>query len=210
MTHRASPARGPAVALLAIAALAAGLPAAAGGPEPRLAYLGIALDQPLALPECPTRAMSRGILVYDPPVQPCWRQLLAPQQDGGGKPPAEGQVSLRQLAVPDAIDAGGVTVSLYDGKVALVSAGVPRRADQDAVFAQLQAQFGTPTTLERGAANNLYGEKVPTLMASWELPDGRVLLTGATTLEGNGNVTVLTRAEIERLKQLSDAPDDDA
>ena len=209
MTHRASPGRWPAAALLAIAALAAGSPAAAG-PASRLAYLGIALDQPLALPECPTRAMNRGILVYDPPVQPCWRQLLAPQQDGGGKPPVEGQVSLRELAVPAAIDSDGVTVSLYDGKVALVSAGVPKRADQDAVLAQLQAQFGTPTTLERGAANNLYGEKVPTLMASWELPDGRVLLTGATTLEGNGNVTVLTRAEIERLKQLTDTPEDGA
>lgn len=209
MTHRASPARGPALALLAIAALAAGPPAAAGGPAPRLAYLGIALDQPLALPECPTRAMSRGILVYDPPVQPCWRQLLAPQQDGDGKPPAEGQVSLRELAVPAQINSSAIAVTLYDGKVALVSASVPRLDDQDIVFAQLQAQFGTPTTLERGASNNLYGEKVPTLMASWELPDGRVLLTGATTLEGNGNVTVLTRAEIERLKQLADAPDDD-
>ena len=90
------------------------------------------------MPECPSRALYRGAMVYDDPTETCWRHLLTPDREADGKPPAEGQIELRLLPVPEAIDATAVSVTMDAGKVSLVSARVPDLRDQDAVLAQLQ------------------------------------------------------------------------
>ena len=185
-------------------------PSQASPADAGLSLMGIPLDKPLELPECPYRALSGGHLMYDDATSTCWQYLVITQRNREGTPPAAGQVNVLMPDGPDFLDPASATVSLDQGKVSLVSARLPDSRNQKAAFAWLKEHYGAPTTFEEAKVDNLYGETVPTIMATWNLPGGQVQFTGATTRKGNGVVSILSPGEVARLSMPLDLSEDDS
>jgi hypothetical protein len=183
--------------------LGAVLPAAAQG----LALAGIALGEPLGLPECPSRALYRGHMVYDDATAPCWRYPLVPQREGGGRLPADAQLELRALPLPPAFGKQPVQVTLVAGVVVQVAVRLPRRDGHGAALEVLRRQFGEPDALEQAGAIGTDGGSLSTLMATWRPAGGIVELTGATNAQGEGYLSATTREHAQRLLAPIDADD---
>jgi hypothetical protein len=137
---------------------------------------GIALGQPLTLPECPRHPNIRG---YDH-VLTDWSGLCADLQERVKHPwgTEELHVWFPFKATPAYVRREAFWVQLMGGKVASIRFATCGERCQQAALSALEAKFGPPQSTKRRRLANRMGATFTSQDAAWNLGGTTVVFTG--------------------------------
>lgn len=160
--------------------------AAIAGPP---AVFGIAVGQPLALPECPRSETGHYDLIAAP--NDCWSKGDADQGGAEVWLAAATQAHAPFARVP-------IWVGIRDGIVQKVTIRTTGIASQEAVAHALVAKFGPPTTRALDRLQNRMGAHFASARASWRKPNVIVEFDASESDLDDGAVEIMTPAEAAR------------
>jgi hypothetical protein len=152
---------------------------------------GQQLGKPLSIPECPAEKISKKIVMYtgDSKVLCFERETETTTVPLNGEKLINGSV---WLLAPQGQLLGAINrARIVDGKLDQVSFSMAGAEEQDYIFGILVKKYGDPTTKNINHMENGYGARFDDIEATWSLPDVKVILRGAITMD-EGSVTIET------------------
>lgn len=183
---------------------------------PDLKVFGIALGEPLVLPDCPTR----GVFPFEKVDDLAWAvdpmtcaEFSRPSREGDTDVgfrflPKERPSFLYTESHQDKDDTPYFVATMLDGKVISITTRTDGVFVEDAVLAKLQAKYGKPTTIERYPISTAAGGSFEAVNATWSFTDLKVVYKGTVDEVFNGTIDFYSKegeAAKARAKTRSDS-----
>jgi hypothetical protein len=186
---------------------------ASAAPDDKLTFYGVAMMEPIAIPECgtftdPAKFRKKyGTYPYAPPTSgPCYRRDDR-SKSGTAEPMTYENIDI-QFPVATAPGVGfGFSALVLDGKIQALRWMTRGQPQQAAMFAQLRGKLGEPTSTTADALQNGFGAKYESLRATWSLPQTvTAVFQGIDGRIDQGKVEIMSEAARARvMEELSKA-----
>ncbi|WP_143131757.1 hypothetical protein [Paraburkholderia aspalathi] len=178
------------------AMLTFGLASFAACAEPALTVFGIAIGQPVTMPECP----HVGLSVQALPTGPCYHL-----NDGKTGPITAAAQGAEILFAPGNLPAlsrgSSVGAMLLDEKIEMLTIWTSGNEHKDADLQSLTEKFGRPQSLENVPWQNGYGAHFESVEAVWTLTGGAKVYYGSADSDlDHGSVSVRSKIGDEHMQ----------
>jgi len=152
---------------------------------------GIALGQPLAIPECPKYGSGPFIRYEFRKEEACWQR---PVESAGCEPITDGYagVEFPVHTLPLWTRTSRVTVRIVAGRVEGARIYTSGIKGQDAALQSLIDKYGKPSSSLNADVQNRMGAQYTSLNSSWKVGDLTVVLLGTTGRLDEGQVEIST------------------
>jgi hypothetical protein len=150
---------------------------------------GLALGQPVTLPECVKGPPPLSQYADEQPVT-CQKVFREYQP----RPWEEQSVEFPRSARPEISSSSIIGTRIQDGRLIGIEVDTSGLATQDSVLKQLSAKFGEPRNVTKIPSQTLAGAKSNALIAEWQQPDVYVRYESAIFRIDRGKVFILNPA----------------
>jgi hypothetical protein len=152
---------------------------------------GIALGQPLAVPECPKYG-SGLFLDYGYSADTCYQRtaekaVCAPLLEGYAG------IHFKILSLPTWSSQSEITARIVSGRVEGIRIYTTGISGQDEAIEELTQKYGKPSSTLNTDVQNRMGAKFVSLNASWTVGDLEIVLIGTAGRLDEGQVEIATR-----------------
>lgn len=199
--------------MILAAAMSVPVAAAFAAPGERLTMYGVAMMEPIAIPECgtftdPVKFRKKyGSYPYAPPTAgPCYRRDDR-SKSGTAEPMVFENIDI-QFPVASAPALGyGFSALVMDGKIQAMRWMTRGQGQQEAMLATLKGKFGEPASLKADPLQNGFGAKYESIRATWSLPQTvTVIFQGIADRIDQGKVEIMSEeARARVMGELSKA-----
>lgn len=152
--------------------------------------LGVALGQPLSMPECPKYGTG-PTATYGKPNQVCWKRPFNLQSCSAI---ANGNVRIA-FPVPDLpiwVLGSEVTARVIDGRLEAIIIATTGIMKQHYAFDDLVVKYGKPAEQETIPFKNQLGASLDSVIAGWKIQDVHVVFFGGFRTADTGKLQIAT------------------